>query len=74
MSLLGLVRHMTFVEQVWFETVFAGRDVVEYYKTESDRDTDFNDLDGRQSMKCSTLYQTRVQLSRELALRPRLGR
>ena len=30
LSLLGIVRHMTFVEQIWFESRFAGVDVVEY--------------------------------------------
>ena len=38
LSLLGIVRHMTFVEQVWFEARFIGADVQEYYKTSQDRD------------------------------------
>jgi uncharacterized damage-inducible protein DinB len=29
MSLLGALRHMTFVEQIWFDVRFAGNDVVE---------------------------------------------
>ena len=68
LSLLGIVRHMTFVEQIWFETVFAGRETVEYYKTEADRDADFNDLDSaRPSKRSSTCSCARVELSRELA-------
>src|SRR5664280_1991877 len=44
LTLLGLLRHMTFVEQVWFEKVFAGRDIDDYYKCDDDRDADFHDL------------------------------
>ena len=46
LTLLGLVRHMTFVEQVWFDMRFAANDVNEYYKRAEDRDADFNDLEG----------------------------
>jgi uncharacterized damage-inducible protein DinB len=45
LSLLGIIRHMTYVEQVWFERIFAGREVAEYYKLAGDRDADFNNLD-----------------------------
>ncbi|HEY5010231.1 MAG TPA: DUF664 domain-containing protein, partial [Acidimicrobiales bacterium] len=45
MSLLGMLRHMTFVEQVWFDARFAGNDVVEYYKLPDDRELDWTDLD-----------------------------
>ena len=27
LSLLGIIRHMTYVEQAWFERIFTGRDV-----------------------------------------------
>ena len=83
MSLLGLVRHLTFVEQGWFESCFAGRDVVEYYKTESDRELDFTDLDGEDVDEVIARYDRVCALSRELALghdldemcaRPRRGR
>ncbi len=68
MSLLGLVRHLTFVEQVWFEDCFAGRDVVSYYKTESDRELDFTDLDGEVVDEVFARYDRACALSRELAL------
>jgi hypothetical protein len=68
LSLLGLVRHLTFVEQVWFETTFAGRDVTEYYKTAEDRDLDFTDLDSDSIEDVFARFDRACALSRELAL------
>jgi len=45
LSLLGLLRHMTFVEQIWFDARFAGRDVVEYYRSPDDREAEWTKLD-----------------------------
>ena len=45
LSLLGLVRHMTFVEWSWFEHVFAGDRRPQPISTDDDTDADFNDLD-----------------------------
>ena len=42
LSLLGLVRHMAAVEQTWFRIRLAGQDVPRMYRTEADRDDDFN--------------------------------
>jgi uncharacterized damage-inducible protein DinB len=67
LSLLGIVRHMTFVEQIWFENRFAGRDTADYYKTEGDRDADFNDLDDTAVENVFILFGEAAQLSRELA-------
>jgi hypothetical protein len=83
LSLLGMIRHLTFVEQAWFESTFAGRDVVEYYKTEGDRDTDFKDLDEPAAEEVIDLFLRTIDTSRELsdghgldemAKRPRRGR
>jgi hypothetical protein len=83
LSLLGMVRHMTFVEQVWFETTFAGLEVIEYYKTEGDRDADFNNLDIEALEVVMDLYLHVTKVSRELsaghdldelAKKPRRGR
>jgi uncharacterized damage-inducible protein DinB len=83
LSLLGIVRHMTFVEQVWFETTFAGHDTSDYYKTEGDRDADFNDLDSAAVEEVIDLYLKSLHDSRrlsaahsldELATKPRRGR
>jgi uncharacterized damage-inducible protein DinB len=67
LSLLGIVRHMTFVEQVWFEKRFAGRDASDYYKTEGDRDSDFNDLDDTAVEDVFSLYARATEVSREVA-------
>ncbi len=83
LSLLGIVRHMTFVEQVWFETTFAGVDTVDYYKVEGDRDADFNDLDSAAGETVFDLYQEVITVSKRLidghpldehAQKPRRGR
>lgn len=42
LSLLGLVRHLTGVEQNWFRRVMAGQDVPRHYRSEDDRDGDFD--------------------------------
>jgi len=67
MSLLGLLRHLTFVEQIWFESRFAGHDVVEYYKTEADREIDFRDLDSADVDEVLELYLASISTSRDLA-------
>jgi uncharacterized protein DUF664 len=67
LSLLGMVRHLTFVEQTWFEATFAGHDVVEYYKHPDDRDTDFSDLDSASVEDVFNLFAASVAVSRELA-------
>ncbi|MGC2173860.1 MAG: DinB family protein [Acidimicrobiales bacterium] len=68
LSLLGIVRHMTFVEQVWFETTFAGVRTAEYYKTEGDRDADFNDLESEAAESVFDLYVKAVKTSDELVI------
>jgi hypothetical protein len=67
LSLLGIVRHMTFVEQVWFETTFAGTDTVDHYKTDGDRDADFNDLDSDAAETVFDLFQAVISASSALA-------
>ena len=67
LSLLGIVRHMTFVEQVWFETTFAGTETVDYYKTDGDRDADFNDLDSDAAETVFDLFQEVISVSNGLA-------
>jgi hypothetical protein len=83
LSLLGIIRHMTFVEQAWCENSFAGKDVVEYYKREDDRDADFKDLDSVAIEVVVELYLHSIAASRallagheldEMAAMPRRGR
>jgi uncharacterized damage-inducible protein DinB len=42
LSLLGLVRHMADVERYWFRQVLSGEDTPRRYRTDDDRDADFN--------------------------------
>jgi len=44
LTLLGLVRHMTYVERHWFAQVFAGSAGPAPISLEGDPDADFNDL------------------------------
>jgi uncharacterized damage-inducible protein DinB len=67
MSLLGMLRHMTFVEQVWFDARFAGNEVAEYYKRPDDRDADWTDLDSTTLAEAVTNYQRACETSDELA-------
>ena len=42
MSLLGLIRHMADVERVWFRIRLAGNKAERLYRTEQNRDADFD--------------------------------
>jgi hypothetical protein len=42
LSLLGLVRHLSEVEQRWFQTRLGGLDVADIYFTDADPDGDFH--------------------------------
>ncbi|MBO0868460.1 MAG: DinB family protein [Micromonosporaceae bacterium] len=42
LSLLGLVRHLARVEQIWFRLRMAGQPGEPHYRTQEDRDLDFN--------------------------------
>jgi uncharacterized damage-inducible protein DinB len=42
MSLLGLIRHMADVERSWFRRHLSGEDVAYVYRTDEDRDADWN--------------------------------
>jgi uncharacterized damage-inducible protein DinB len=44
LSLLGLIRHLSKVERVWFRERFAGQPVERLYSTETWQDADFEDL------------------------------
>ena len=46
MSLLGIVRHMTDVERVWFQRRIGGSDAPNLYWTDADPDADFTEVDG----------------------------
>ena len=42
LSLLGLLRHMAAVEQTWFRIRMAGQDEPRLFRSDDDRDLDFN--------------------------------
>ena len=83
LSLLGLVRHMTLVEQNWFDAVFAGLEVEWYYDTSVDHDADFHDLTSAPLEEVVRRYDEACARSRvaatghdldEMAAKPRPGR
>lgn len=49
LTLLGIVRHLTFVERIWFTNVVAGQDVPPLYCVDGS-DGDFNHLDPAAAM------------------------
>ena len=49
LSLLGLIRHLSKVERVWFRERFAGEGVPRLYSTPERPDADFEDVDGEQA-------------------------
>jgi len=67
LSLLGILRHMTFVEQAWFEEVFAGRVIVDHYKRDDDFDADFHDLASSPLDDVVALFHTTCATSRSVA-------
>lgn len=73
LTLLGLLRHMALVEQVWFDVRFAGHDVNTYFSSPEDPDADFNDLDGAPLDEVYSTYVAACSRSRELAKGHDLG-
>jgi len=66
LSLLGLLRHMTRVEQTWFDVRFSGNDVARHYSDPQDPDAVFNDLDGSSLEEVYDLYLATCERSRRL--------
>jgi hypothetical protein len=67
MSLLGLLRHMTFVEQVWFERRFADYDVAPYYRRPGNVDVAWTELDGATLDDVVALFNQACATSDDLA-------
>lgn len=66
LTLLGIVRHLTFVERIWFTNVVAGQDVPPLYCVD-DPDGDFNHLDPAAAMADLGRYDAELGVSREHA-------
>jgi uncharacterized damage-inducible protein DinB len=68
MSLLGLVRHMADVERGWFRRVLAGEDAPPiYYDRDTNRDGDFDDVDGADPDEAFATWRAECDRSREVA-------
>ncbi len=64
-SLLGMVKHLAFVERWWFDDFFAGSDV-EYPWTEEDPDADFRIEDDETIDDIIALYTNAIARSAEI--------
>jgi uncharacterized damage-inducible protein DinB len=66
LSLMGLIRHMTFVEQAWFDAIFSGVDVTWHYK-QPGGDGDFRNLDDCDLEQVLANYHHAINRSKECA-------
>jgi len=73
MSLLGILRHMTFVEQIWLDARFAGNDVTEYYRRPDEREAEWTELDSATLDQVVTNFEHACETSNELARGHDLG-
>ena len=64
LSLLGLVRHMTDVERLWFRRTAAGEDVSFVYLTEDRRDAAFEDLESADAAADIEAFQRECDAAR----------
>jgi len=67
LTLLGLVRHMAYVEWHWFDHVFAGNPSPPPISVEADPDADFNDLDPSRAMADFEQFTSQCDVSRAIA-------
>ncbi|GAA3527309.1 hypothetical protein AFL01nite_03780 [Aeromicrobium flavum] len=64
LSLLGLVRHMAYVEHHWFVTVAQGSSEPALFLKDQDRDADFNEAVGTQECVDEAFAALRSQIAR----------
>lgn len=67
MSLLGLVRHMTEMENHWFRRTLAGDPVPPRYYTDTNEDGDFDDVDAADAAADMATYRDAVAEARRTA-------
>ena len=67
LSLLGLVRHLAYVEQVWFRIRFARQDLELLFSKAQDPDADFNDVDPSQAASDYATFRAECELADEAA-------
>jgi hypothetical protein len=66
LTLLGIVRHLTYVERVWLTNTVAGLDAPPLY-CEDDPDGDFNGIDPATAFDDLARYDRELEISREHA-------
>ena len=67
MSLLGMLRHLTEVERIWFRDRVGGEDAPAYYKRPDNWDADFDDLDPADAEAVYARYLAECDESRRVA-------
>lgn len=72
-TLLGIVKHLAYVERGWFQGDFAGEPITfPWPEAEDDRDPDFRIEAGDTIESVSTLYRQEIARSREIVARSSL--
>lgn len=67
MSLLGLVRHMAHVEQVWFRNVLNGEGAARLWGKDVNPDADFDEVDTASAEEAFAVWQAEIEHARELS-------
>jgi hypothetical protein len=65
MSLLGLVRHMAWVERWWFQVNAAGREVPLLFQTDDDPDFDFTGADPAGAAEAFAAFAAECEAARK---------
>jgi Protein of unknown function (DUF664) len=67
-TMLGLMRHMAFVEQYWHAIIFSGLDEQRHWKDDDNWDRDFQPHDHNTLMEAISLFETEVARARSIEL------
>ena len=70
-SLLGLVKHIAYVEQNWFQVVFEGEDFEDIPWSDEDPDADFRIEPGDSYGSIVAFYRRQIARSREIVAEAR---
>jgi uncharacterized damage-inducible protein DinB len=65
LTLLGLVKHLAYVERYWFQVVFAGRDA-DLPWSDADPDADWHPEPGETAPEIVALYVAESEVAREI--------
>lgn len=65
LTLLGMLKHLAYVERYWFQQVFAGR-AVEFPWTDEDPDADWRAEPDESAEQIAELYRNECRASREI--------